>query len=280
MADNATRQKISPSLNPGLSLNNTKLNNTKTRLDCIPGTLCDARLWSRLAPALGDAFDLRHVPLHQARTRPQMQQMIASHSAQHAHLVGFSLGAYLALEHALAHPRRVKSLTLIANSAQGLLPAEVDARQRIVAMLERNAYTGITRQRLRELLHPSHLDDVAITGLIQQMGLDLGKDVLLAQFITTIDRPDLMARLPELAFPVLIVGAEDDKLVRPDDLRAMAERLPQATLHILKDDTGHMIPLEAPGPLADAMRAHLEAAGNFNDNDGHRATPPPFSPNQ
>ena len=254
---------------PGLSLNNTTI-----RLDCIPGTLCDERLWSRLAPALGDAFYLQHVPLHQARTRAQMQQMIASHSAPQAHLVGFSLGAYLALEHALAHPQRVQSLTLIANSAQGLLPAEISARQRIVAMLERNAYAGITRQRLRELLHPSHLDDAAITGLIQQMGLDLGKDVLLAQFLTTIHRPDLMARLPELDCPVLIVGAEDDKLVHPDDLRAMAARLPQATLHLLKDNAGHMIPLEAPGALAQAMRAHLEAAGNFNDNDGHSAPRP------
>ncbi len=258
----------------------TQTQENRTRLDCIPGTLCDERLWSRLAPALGDAFDLQHIPLHQAGTRPQMREMIASHSAQQAHLMGFSLGAYLALEHALAHPRRVKSLTLIANSAKGLLPAEVEARRRIVAMLERNAYAGITRQRLRELLHPSHLDDAAITGLIRQMGLDLGKDVLLAQFLTTIDRPDLMARLPELACPVLIVGAEDDKLVDPDDLRAMASRLPQATLHLLKDNTGHMIPLEAPDALADALRAHLEAGGNFNDNDGHRAMPPPFSRNQ
>jgi len=103
---------------PGLSLNNTTI-----RLDCIPGTLCDERLWSRLAPALGDAFLLcSTLPLHQARTRAQMQQMIASHSAPQAHLVGFSLGAYLALEHALAHPQRVQSLTLIASSAQGLLP--------------------------------------------------------------------------------------------------------------------------------------------------------------
>ena len=125
---------------------------------------------------------LQHIPLHQARAHVQMQSMIASHSAPQSHLVGFSMGAYLALEHALAHPQRVQSLTLIANSAQGLLPAEIGARQRIVAMLERNAYAGITRQRLRELLHPSHLDDAAITGLIQQMGLDLGKDVLLAQF--------------------------------------------------------------------------------------------------
>ncbi|MBG6222989.1 MULTISPECIES: alpha/beta hydrolase [unclassified Janthinobacterium] len=251
-----------------------------TRLVCIPGTLCDERLWSRLVPALGDAFHLQHLPLHQARTRAQMQSMIARHCTSPVHLLGFSLGAYLALEHALAHPQCIKSLTLIANSAKGLQPTEMSARQRIVAMLERNAYTGITRQRLRELLHPSHLHDASITDLILQMGLDLGKEVLLAQFITTIARPDLMARLPELDCPVLIVGAEDDQLVPADDLRAMATRLPQATLHMLSDDTGHMIPLEAPRALAAALRAHLEATDNLKDNVVHRAMPPPLSQNQ
>ena len=251
-----------------------------TRLDCIPGTLCDARMWSRLSPLLGGEADLRHIPLHQARTRAQMQALIASHSAPTSHLVGFSLGAYLALEHALAHPQRVQSLTLIANSAKGLQPEEIATRRRVVTMLERNAYAGITRQRLRELLHPAHLDDTAITGLIQQMGLDLGKDVLLAQFITTIDRPDLMARLPEISCPVLIVGAEEDKLVNPGDLRAMAARLPHATLRMLAGESGHMIPLEAPQALAGAIRAHLEAMGNFNDNGGHRAPPPPLSQKQ
>ncbi|MBB5368520.1 MULTISPECIES: alpha/beta fold hydrolase [unclassified Janthinobacterium] len=231
------------------------------RLDLIPGTLCDERLWSPLASKLGDAYDCNCIPLQQAGTRQQMQELIASHSAPQSHLVGFSLGAYLAIEHAVAHPERIKSLTLIANSAKGLLPAEIEARERIVNMLKRNAYAGITRQRLRELLHPSHLQDKSITGLIEQMGLDLGKDVLLTQFATTIKRPDLMDRLPELHFPVLIVGAEEDQLVPAADLRAMAECLPNATLHMVRGASGHMIPLEQPDELAAAMRAHLQTFG-------------------
>ena len=225
-----------------------------TRLDFIPGTLCDERTWSRLTPLLGDAFDFNYVPLHQARTRQQMQELIATHSAPAANLVAFSLGAYLAIEHAVAHPERVKSLVLIANSARGLKPEEVQARERIVAVLERNAYTGMSRQRLRELLHPSHLNDEAIVGPIQQMALDLGKEVLLTQFATTIDRPDLMERLAELKFPVLIVGAEEDNLVPPEDLRQMAARFPNASLRMLAGDTGHMIPLEAPQALAEHIR--------------------------
>lgn len=226
-----------------------------TGLDFIPGTLCDERMWSRLAPLLGAEFTCNHVPLHEARTRLEMKQLITTHTAPAANIVAFSLGAYLAIEHAVAHPERVKSLVLIANSAKGLKPAEVLARERIVAMLERNAYAGMSRQRLRELLHPSHVDDETIVGLIQQMALDLGKEVLLTQFATTIDRPDLMERLSGLSFPVLIIGSEDDNLVPPDDLRQMAANFPNATLHMLGGDTGHMIPLEAPEALAEHMLA-------------------------
>ena len=227
------------------------------RLDLLPGTLCDERMWTSLESALGDGYTCHHLPLHLPRTRAGMRELIATHSAPQSHLVGFSLGAYLALEHAVAYPERIASLTLIANSAKGLQPDEIATRQRVIAMLERNTYAGITRQRLRELLHPSHLDDAAITGLIRQMALDLGKEVLIAQFAQTFDRPDLMDRLQDLPFPVLIVGAEGDQLVQAGDLRAMAQRLPHATLHLLAQPSGHMVPLEAPGELATVMDAFL-----------------------
>ena len=227
------------------------------RLDLLPGTLCDERMWTSLERALGDGYTCHHLPLHLPRTRAGMRELIATHSAPQSHLVGFSLGAYLALEHAVAYPERIASLTLIANSAKGLQPDEIATRQRVIAMLERNTYAGITRQRLRELLHPSHLDDAAITGLIRKMALDLGKEVLIAQFAQTFDRPDLMDRLQDLPFPVLIVGAEGDQLVQAGELRAMAQRLPQATLHLLAQPSGHMVPLEAPGELAAVMDAFL-----------------------
>jgi pimeloyl-ACP methyl ester carboxylesterase len=61
-----------------------------------------------------------------------------------------------------------------------------------------------------------------------------------------------MARLRELRCPVMIVGAEDDAMVRAADLREMAEQVPGATLEIISG-SGHMIPLEAPEKLRDAL---------------------------
>lgn len=224
------------------------------RLDFVPGTLCDERMWGRLLPLLGDDFEFNHVPLPKAQTRVQMLELIGAHSAPQANLVGFSLGAYLSVEYALAHPERVKSLTIIGSAGKKLGDKEKTTRERIIPQLEKSQYTGMTRMRLREIVAPEHLDDTSIIDVIQQMAVDLGKEVLLTQFRSTIERPDLMDRVRALQCPVLIIGSELDKLVPADDVRELAANCPNARLHLLSEGAGHMMPLEAPQVLAHHMR--------------------------
>ena len=222
------------------------------RLDLIPGTLCDQRLWGELVPLLPAHLKPSFIPLFNARTRAQMQSLIAVHSAPAAHLVAFSMGAYLALEHALAYPERVASLVLICSSARGLRPEEKARRERSMAVLEQHAFAGTPPSQLRRFVLPQHLDDPSIAGVIQQMSLDLGKETMLAQFAASMERVDLMDRLHELTCPVLIVGAQEDAMVDTEDLRAMAEHVRGAKLEIISG-SGHMLPLEAPEALSDAL---------------------------
>jgi pimeloyl-ACP methyl ester carboxylesterase len=181
-----------------------------------------------------------------------MQSLLAVRTAPAAHIVAFSMGAYLALEHTLNHPDRVASLVLISSSARGLRAEEKERRQRSMAVLEKHAFAGTPPSQLRSFVLPAHLDDPSIAGVIQQMSLDLGKETMLAQFAASMERPDLMGRLQELRCPVMIVGSEDDAMVRAADLRTMAEQVPGAKLEIMRG-SGHMIPLEAPEKLRDAL---------------------------
>jgi pimeloyl-ACP methyl ester carboxylesterase len=222
------------------------------RLDLVPGTLSDQRLWGKLVPLLPADLEASYVPLFKARTRTQMQSLLAVRTAPAAHIVAFSMGAYLALEHTLNHPDRVASLVLISSSARGLRAEEKERRQRSMAVLEKHAFAGTPPSQLRSFVLPAHLDDPSIAGVIQQMSLDLGKETMLAQFAASMERPDLMGRLQELRCPVMIVGSEDDAMVRAADLRTMAEQVPGAKLEIMRG-SGHMIPLEAPEKLRDAL---------------------------
>lgn len=223
------------------------------RLDFIPGTMCDERMWAGLTPLLGAGADCRFIPLHQARDRAAMRQVIAAHSAPSANLVAFSMGAYLALEHALAYPERVNSLVLIAASAKGLEADEIERRQRTMKVLASHAYSGMSAAQLRDFVHPSNMENQAVVGVIRQMALDLGKDVLLAQFAAAMERADLLDRLAELRCPVLLIGSTDDRKVDAGDLRQMHARCPGSRL-VMLHDTGHMIPLEAPQAVAAAMQ--------------------------
>lgn len=223
------------------------------RLDFIPGTMCDERMWSGLTPLLGVGVDCRFVPLQTAHDRDAMRLTIAEHSAPSANLVAFSLGGYLALEHALAHPERVNSLVLIAASAKGLEADEIARRQRTMKVLASHAYGGMSPAQLREFVHPANMGNQAVVGVIKEMALELGKELLLAQFAASMERVDLLDRLSELRCPVLLVGSEDDQKVHPDDLRAMHALCPNSQLLMLRG-CGHMIPLEATEAVAMALR--------------------------
>ncbi|MCJ9429869.1 alpha/beta fold hydrolase [Kordiimonas marina] len=218
-------------------------------LTFVPGTMCDDRLWRPM---------LTHLPGCQpvfcdysaAETMEDMAEAVLDQSPALSHLIGFSLGGYLAIEAAISAPHRFESLTVIAASPYGLTDAEKALRRRNGEMLTRLTYKGMSPARLKQFVHESHLDDEAITGTILAMERDLGQEVLIRQLIAPIERPNIAAGLLDLPFPVHFIMAEDDALVPIGAIEKLAAKSERITLHRIKGTTGHMIPLEAPAELA------------------------------
>lgn len=240
-----------------------------TKLLLVPGTLCDERLWlPMLQTAAGQQlqqnFQLQHANIWQAQNRALMLESI--HQAEAEHLVGFSLGGYLLLLFLLSQPgsvaatKQIKSLVLIATSAGALTAEEQKIRQQTLSWLQHHQYQGMSQKRLSEFVHPSKLNDPAVTDLMLRMDRELGHPVLLNQLAQTSERPSLLDQLYQIQCPVLIIGAADDQKVPLAALEQMAKRLPDARLVVLPD-CGHMLPLEQPEQLALLLSSFYQQCG-------------------
>lgn len=223
------------------------------QLDFIPGTMCDERVWGRLLPHLALDVAANYVSLAGRNDRDSIRRTLLETTAPRANLIGFSMGGYLALEHAIAHPERVASLVIIAASAKGLTEQEKERRRLVLAHLQTHSYSGMPMAQVNSLLGTAGRQDAEAIALMRQMDRELGKETLISQMTATMDRPDLLDAARHLQCPVLIVGAREDTLARVDALEEMHAAIPGSRLEIL--DCGHMIPLEAPLALGECMTA-------------------------
>ncbi len=182
-------------------------------------------------------------------------------------LVGYSMGARLALALAVRHPERVGRLVLESGSpglateeertarraADEALAAEI-VREGIGSFVRaweaKPLFEGIARRLSPEERAAVHRRRMANDprGLAAALrGLGTGS---LPSFWDQLERVDLPV--------LLLVGAEDAKFVAI--ARAMAERLPRARIEIV-EDAGHTVHLEQPDRWLSAVTAFMEDEG-------------------
>lgn len=223
----------------------------------LPGMMCDRQLWEAVWRELPAEWELLYIPMERCADRAEMLALIEeSAGSGDTHMVGFSMGGYLALEYALSRPPAYRSLTMVGASAFGLPAAERERRVKYLPMLEQGSYKGISRHRLAQFVHPARLDDPAVGGVVREMDARLGRETLIRQIAGVSTRESFLDDLHRLTIPVQLVGAEEDRVIKPSSLRQMEERLADVRLHLLAD-TGHMIPLERPRELAALLRGFI-----------------------
>lgn len=231
--------------------------------------------WRGIATALGDrltslAFDM---PSHgksaawngQGDIHDVVTDLGLGFLDRPRHLIGHSFGATVALRLALEHPDKVLTLTLIEpvlfapvrDSDPALfkmLLAEMAPRQ---AALERGDLIAAAQAFLKVWgggIAWSDLSDEQQAQYARQMPLLLQSDPLLTQDTVGLVAP---GRLESLRLPVLLLQGDLSPPIIAGVHAALAARLPVVTQGQVAG-AGHMLPITHPGPVADAIRAHLD----------------------
>jgi pimeloyl-ACP methyl ester carboxylesterase len=164
-------------------------------------------------------------------------------------LVGHSMGGLVAMQMALQAPESVRALVLVGSGAHIRLPEEAVTQSRLVT--EGKA----RRQFVKEIFSPNASPEVMRANFME----DLKTDPRAAHGdLLAVQGADLRERLGELKMPTLVVRGDAEMLEAQS--AELAEKIPGAKSLVIPD-AGHMVTMEQPEALANAIGDFLKEIG-------------------
>lgn len=231
-------------------------------LVCLPGLLCDARMFAGQRAAFpgmiaidgfGACRDLVEMAAHALSVAPPRMA-----------LLGHSMGARVALEMWRLAPERVERLALVSTGIHPPKAGEADKRYRLRDLGLREGAAALVDAWLPPMIAPANRTPALVEPL-RRMCIDAGTAVFAAQIEALLARPAVEALLPAIRCPVLVAVGSEDGWSPPDQHRAIAAAIPGARLTIVAG-AGHMLPAEAPDALNTAIADWLARPPTRHDN--------------
>lgn len=221
----------------------------------VPGYMADEALWDDVLAPLARFGPVTHADLrHDSSIEAMAARALAGAPARFI-LVGFSMGGYVAREMARLAPERVRALVLIATSTRADTPALRQSRGTVGKAAASVAFSGLSKTAIATSLHPKQAGNEALVERVRAMGVRLGGEVFRRQ--SAIVRTGDRERLHEIRCPTLIVAAGHDRLRSREESEEMHAGLSGSELAVI-EDSGHMVPIEAPQALLAILEPWLE----------------------
>lgn len=224
-----------------------------TNIYCLPGTMCDERLWGFTQQAVGESLVLRHISIPMEDSIEAIVNGLAEILPEGPiSLLGFSMGGYLACAFALKYPERIQRLMVLSNTANGLLETERQQREIALNWVTKQGYNGIPKKKAAAMLGSSNKEKDDLVDIIFAMDKALGEAVFIQQLKSSLDRPDLLLMLQDVKFSLCFTVGSDDALLSKavlEDMRG-SKRFDVKTV----GECGHMLPLEQPELLAEMLK--------------------------
>lgn len=237
----------------------------------IHGWLMSGRVWSRQYP-LADSFrlicpDLRGhgetggADFSYDSCVADMVALVDSLGLKRLVVVGWSMGAQIALRLSAILPERVAALVLVGGtplfcSEEGYVHGLPRTEARSMAMRLRRSFNKAAADFFFGMFSPGEISRDAATLLAKEIGGVLPSTEVALTALDELVGSDLRPLLRRVRQPVLLVHGGDDPICLPGASAYMHAELQDSTLRILPD-TGHMPFLTSPAEFNDCLSAFL-----------------------
>jgi pimeloyl-ACP methyl ester carboxylesterase len=164
-----------------------------------------------------------------------------------AHVVGFSMGSFIALRLGVRYPALVRSLTLIGVSADTESWAKMPAYVAMIAVVSVAGVGPVATRMMQILFGRSILADPARASLIARWRAvvdDLPKSIVRAAAASAM-RSSVAGEIARITAPTLIIAGEEDHPVPLHHQQTVAATIPGAAIEVVPV-TGHAVMIERP----------------------------------
>lgn len=217
----------------------------------LPGLSSTPELWDAVRAALPAGIAAQALENAALEDIDAIAAEILADAPPRFALAGFSFGGYVALAIAARAPERIERLALIATGANADSPEAAASRQRLIEIAQSD-YASIDGRMTKFLLHPDRVEDAEIHEKRRRMSRDYGAARFIAQQRAAMGRPARDSVLASIRVPTLVAVGREDRITPLAQHEEMARRVPAAEL-VVFEHCGHLVPLEAPLELAEAI---------------------------
>lgn len=243
-------------------------------LALIEGTAYHTWMWYRQIPALAKHFrmlvyDNRGVgssdkppgPYSHTENAADLAGLLDHLGWDRTHVLGISMGGFIAQEFALAYPERLDRLVLVATAFGGpnMVPLPADAVRALTPDPALSPEDRIRSAMPLAFSSPSWVREHA-AEFERMVAWRLEKpqppEAALAQVMAGLTF-NVEARLGEIQAPVLVIAGSEDHVVPPANAFLLAAGLPHSTLDMIQG-AGHLVNIEEADRFNRAVISFLE----------------------
>jgi class 3 adenylate cyclase/pimeloyl-ACP methyl ester carboxylesterase len=187
-------------------------------------------MWDKRGTGLSERLPADRLPTLEERM-DDMRVVMDAAGSERAAAVGISEGASLSAVFAASHPDRVTSLVLVGGFARTLEDDGYEwgtSKETAEAFRRRIADTWGDNAGLLKLWAPTVADDPMAQEHWNRTMVFGATPATATAWLEMVEETDIRATLPAISVPTLVLHRTDDRIVRVEHSRYMAEHIPGA----------------------------------------------------